>query len=131
MLNVRSNIVIVPSMRDSTPTSGPIDNLAITSTGFTEAIDVGTFAEGIAMILTAATGGTNPTLDCDVQYGFLDSNNQYHWVDSGDSFTQITGNGLAFKKLSTNFGKFIRFRMKIGGTNTPTFTATMRLALKG
>lgn len=131
MLNVRSNIVVTPSLRDVIPTSGPVDELVITGTGFTEAIDVGTFAEGIAFLLTASTGGTNPTLDCDIQYGFLDSDNQYHWIDSGDSFTQITANGLGFKKFSTNFGKYIRFRLKVGGTNSPTFTTTMRVALKG
>lgn len=132
-LAVRDNILITPALRDGAPTSGPLDDLAMQNAGgyFTEPIDVGNFAEGIALIRTTGKGGTSPTLDCDLQYGFKDSDEVWHWVDSGDVFTQITANGLNFKKFSANFGKYIRFRLVIGGTATPTYTVTMRVALKG
>lgn len=134
MLLVRDNRVITPALRDGAPTTGALDSLVMSNAAayFTEAIDVGTFTEGIIMIFTASHGGTNPTLDCDLQYGFKDVNNQYHWIDSGDSFTQITTtDGLFIKKMTANFGKHIRFRLKIGGTATPTYTVTMKVALKG
>jgi hypothetical protein len=137
-LLIRDTRVITPSLRDAAPTSGPLNALVMNNAAgyFTEAIDVGTFTEAIAMLYTTAQGGSNPTLDCDLQYGWLDTNNQYHWVDSGDSFTQIVGsaatNGVTyFKKFTANFGKYIRFRLKIGGTSTPTFTVTMKVSLKG
>jgi hypothetical protein len=106
----------------------------ITGTGFTEAIDVGTFTEGMAFLLANSSTGTSPTLDCDVQYGFQDTNGQWHFVNSGDSFTQITANTgatPAVKKLTANFGKYIRFRLTIGGTASPGYTVTMRVSLKG
>ena len=130
---IRDNRQIIPSLRDGAPTIGPIDALVMQNAAgyFTEAIDVGTFTEGIAFIKTASKGGTSPTLDCDLQYGILDSNNQHQWIDSGDSFTQITDDGFNLKKFTANFGKYIRFRLKIGGTATPKYTVTMRVVLKG
>ena len=130
-LLIRDTRIITPSLRDAIPNIGPVDGLVITGTGFTEPIDVGTFTEGIAFLLTTASGGTSPTLDCDLQYGWKDTNNQFHFIDSGDSFIQIVGNGGGFKKFTANFGKYIRFRLKVGGTNSPTETVTMRVALKG
>lgn len=128
MLYIRDNIVITPALRDGMPTAGPISALVISSVmgGFTEVIDVGTFVEGIAFIKTTSSSGS-PTLDCDLQY----SMDGKQFVDSGDSFTQITTNGLFFKKFSTNFGKYIRFRVKLAGSGSPAFTVTMGVALKG
>lgn len=131
MLFLRDNTIYTPVLKDNVPAAGRLDSLSLTNTGFTEAIDVGTFVEAMVMILTAGKTGSSPTLDCDVQYGFKDVNNQMHWIDSGDSFTQITDNGLSFKKLSANFGKYIRFRLKLGGTANPAYTVTMKLILKG
>ncbi len=133
---IRDSIIITPSLHDGAPTTGPLNALVMSNAAgyFTDAIPVGTFTEGIAFIYTTAHSGTNPTLDCDLQYGWLDTANQMHWVDSGDSFTQITtaGDGVtSFKKFTANFGKFIRFRLKIGGTATPTYTVTMKVAMKG
>ena len=127
-LFVRDTRVITPALRDPMPTSGAISVMVLSSvmSGFTENIDVGTFTEGIIFLLTASMTGSNPTLDCDLQYSFDGIN----FKDSGDSFTQITANGLYFKKMTANFGKYIRFRMKVGGT-TPSITTTMGVALKG
>lgn len=128
-LSVRDNRIYTPALRDKMPTSGPISAMVISSvmSGFTEAMDVGTFTEGIAFILTASKAGTSPTIDCNLQYS-MDGKN---FVDSGDAFTQITDNGLAFKKFSANFGKFIRFRITLGGSAGPSYTVTMGVALKG
>ncbi|SRR6266496_1360281 len=131
---LRDNVAITPVLRDGAPTTGRLDSLVMSNAGgyFTEAIEVGTFVEGIVFIYTTAHGGTNPTLDCDIQYGFKDTANQMHWLDSGDSFTQITTtDGVFIKKLTANFGQFIRLRLKIGGTVIPTYTVTARLVLKG
>lgn len=130
------NRIETPALRDGAPTIGPLNAMVMTGAAgyFTEPIDVGTFKEAIAFLYTTAHGGNAPTLDIDIQYGFLDNNNQYHWLDSGDSFVQTTTTGdgvVIIKKLTANFGKFIRFRLKIGGTANPTYTVTLKLALKG
>lgn len=127
-LLVRDNRVITPALRDGMPTTGAISGMVVSSvmSGFTEVIDVGTFTEGIVFLLTSGKAGTNPTLDVDLQY----SHDGKNFVDSGDSFTQIAANGLFFKKFTANFGKYIRFRVKLGGTAGPSYTTTMGVALK-
>lgn len=133
---LRDNVIITPLLRDGAPNAGRLDNLQMSNAAgyFTEPIEVGTYTEMLIFLYTSAHGGSSPTLDCDLQYGWKDTNNQMHWVDSGDSFTQITGSTgdgvTSFKKATANFGKYIRFRLKIGGTATPTFTVTMKVALK-
>lgn len=125
-INLHANAVITPALRDGMPSSGPISGMTLSNNegGFTEVIDFGGYTEAIAFILTSGKSGS-PTLDCDVQY----SPDGKNFVDSGDSFTQITANGLNFKKLSSNFGKFVRFRIKLvsGGS----YVATMGVAVKG
>ena len=129
---LRDNVSLTPVLRDPVPTAGRIDNLVITANGFTEDIFVGTFVEGIVFVQTSAHAGTNPTLDIDVQYGYRDANGYLHYVDSGDSFNQITTtDGIFFKKLTANFGRHMRLHFKIGGTNNPSYTMTARLVLKG
>ena len=125
-LLVRDNIIIRPVLRDGFP--GEITNLVITNAAgyFTEPIDVGTFTEGIIFVNAAAKGGTTPTLDVNMQY----SADKLNWIDSGDAVAQITANGLSIKKLTANFGKYIRFRLLMGGTASPTYTVTMKLAMK-
>jgi hypothetical protein len=126
---IRDNRVITPSLRDASPTIGPISQMTISGSAsrFTESIDVGTFNEAIAFMQIISQSGTTPTLDIDVQY----SPDGKNFGDSGDSFTQMTTTlGVFFKKLSTNFGKYIRFRIKLAGTN-PSYVVTMGLAVKG
>ena len=125
-LLVRDNRIITPALRDGMPTIGPISGMTLSSnlSGFTEPIDVGTFTEGIIFALVSGKSGS-PTLDIDVQYS-IDGKN---FVDSGDSFTQITANGLSFKKLTANFGKFIRLRVKLASGGS--YLATIGIALKG
>jgi hypothetical protein len=132
-LLVRDNKQYTPRIGSGIESGSLVDALAMSGAAgrFTEPIDVGTFTEGIAFIKAASSAGTSPTIDCDLQIGFLDSNNQFQWKDSGDSFTQITANGVGFKRFTSNFGKYIRFRLTLGGTNTPGYTVTMRVVMKG
>ena len=132
-LLVRDSRIITPWLKNGAPTAGRIEALAMSGGAgyFTESIDVGEFTEGIAILLISTPVGTSPTIDCDIQYGFRDDNGQEYFVDSGDSFTQLTAAGMGFKKFTANFGKYVRFRIKIGGTATPGYTVTMKLAMKG
>lgn len=132
---LRDNRIYTPALRDGAPTIGPLDGLTMVNAGgyFTEPIDVGTFTELLGFLYTTAQGGSSPTLDVNMQYGWLDSSNQYHWVDSGDAFAQITttGNGVTAKKqFTSNFGKYIRFRLSIGGTGSPTYKVWLKIAVK-
>lgn len=132
-LNIRDNRVITLVLRDGAPTIGELNALQMSNAGgyFTEPLDVGTFIEMLGFLLTTAHGGTSPTLDVNLQY----SSDKVHWVDSGDSFAQVTtstGDGVVLKKaFTTNFGKYIRFRLLIAGTATPTYTVTLQVAVKG
>lgn len=125
-LLVRDNRIITPALRDGMPAIGAISGMTLSTnmSGFTEVIDVGTFTEAIVFFLISGKSGS-PTLDCDIQY----SPDKINFIDSGDSFTQITANGVFIKKLTTNFGKYIRFRVKLASGGS--YIATMALALKG
>lgn len=129
---IRDNRIITPVLRDA-PT-GAISDLVITGAGgkFTEPIDVGTFVELMGIANITANSGTNPTLDINLQYGYKnETTGQFYWVDSGDAFTQITTtNGLTIKKFAAGFGKYIRFRLLLGGT-TPSYTTSLKLVAKG
>lgn len=89
----------------------------------TDAINVQAYNEAIAFIKVYSHAGTTPTLDCKIQYShnydpILKTGD---WIDSGDAFTQITTtNGVSLKKLTSNFGKYIRFVLTLGGT-TPQY----------
>jgi len=124
-LLVRDNRVYTLALRDPAPTSGPLNALLMNVAGswFTESIDVGTFTEGIAFLFVSGATGT---LDVKMQY----SPDNIHWIDSGDAFTQVTTtNGLTLKKLTANFGKYVRFRLDLG--SSPSYTVSLFLALKG
>ena len=129
MLVFNDNIVITPTLRDGAPTTGALTARVMQNAGgyFTDPIDVGNYVEGIVFLITTGAGGTTPTLDVNVQY----SSDKINWVDSGDAVAQQNTNGLLIKKLTANFGKYIRFRLLVGGTATPTFTVTLHLVVKG
>lgn len=123
-LLVRDNRVIVPSLRDGAPSIGPLSSMAITTGGvkFTEVIDVGTFTEAIVFADVTLTSGT---LDINVQI----SPDGKNFVDVSDNFTQITATDLSFKKVTANFGKYIRLKLTI--SDSPDMTVSVYLALKG
>lgn len=125
-LLVRDNRIIVPALRDGMPTTGAITGMTLSTNvgGFTEVMDVGTFTEAIVFAQTSSKVGS-PTLDIDIQYS-ADGKN---FVDSGDSFTQITAAGLFFKKLTVNFGKYIRLRVKLASGGS--YVGSIWISLKG
>lgn len=126
---IRDNRIEIPALRDGAPTIGALDAKVMTGAGtyFTEVMDVGTFTEMIAFLLTASISGSSPTLDVRLQYS-ADGKN---FIDSGDAFTQVTTTpGLTIKKITSNFGKYIRWRIDIGGTASPTYTTTLQIAVK-
>lgn len=91
-----------------------------------EPIDMGNFVEAIVWLPVTAHAGTTPTLDCKVQY----SPDGVTWIDSGDAFTQITTtDGVFFKKLTANFGRWIRLVFTLGGTN-PVYTVAPAVQVK-
>lgn len=90
-------------------------------------IDLGSFIEAILFLPVTAHAGTTPTLDAKIQY----SSDKINWADSGDAATQVTTtNSLTFKKLTANFGKWVRVVFTIGGTASPTYTVTPSIAAK-
>lgn len=87
-----------------------------TSSSQTGAIDVSDSDEMSIYLDVTVVSGTTPTLDVVIQ----DSPDGSKWYDK-ESFTQATGVTGEAKRI-TNFGKFVRVKYTIGGTDTPTFT---------
>lgn len=118
-MNVRDTALLNPTISDQPITS-------LTASSNTDPIDLGNFVEAIVFLNVTAHSGTTPTLDCKIQYSPDGSN----WVDSGDSFTQITTtNGVFFKKLSTIFGRYVRLVFTLSGT-TPNYTLVPTVVAK-
>lgn len=125
-LFIRDNRVIVPALRTGAPSTGAITNMIVTDSGvrFTEVIDVGTFTELI--LFAQASTLTAGTLDAILQ---ISPDGKTFMDVSGDSLTQITSAGIGYKKLTANFGKYIRFKITFGaGTN---MVISMWLSCKG
>ena len=98
----------------------------------TDPIDASQYTELLAYIKMTAQSGTAPTLDCKLQYSpnYNPSDQSGDWYDSGDSFTQMTTTtGNFIKKLSSNFGKYVRLVFTLGGT-TPNYTFTTAITAK-
>lgn len=131
MLVNRDSNILTMTLRDGAPTTGALSALSMTTAGtyFTESVDVGAFIEAVAFLRLTGITGTNPTLDVK----FQGSSDQKNWVDLADAFTQVTAatNVTAIKRLTANFGKYIRAVMIIGGTSSPTYVVTFQLAVKG
>lgn len=87
-----------------------------TETGQTDAIDVSGADELSLFLSVTVASGTSETLDVVIQ----DSPDGLLWYDK-ETFTQATGLTSEAKR-STNFGRFVRVKYTIGGTDTPTFT---------
>jgi hypothetical protein len=123
-LYIRDNRVIVPALRDGAPDIGALSDMVITEGGvkFTNTIDVGTFTEIIAFAeVTEFTSGT-------VDIGFQISPDGKNFIDVADNFTQITAAGLSFKKITSNFGKYVR--LKITFADPTDLTLSVWLSVK-
>jgi hypothetical protein len=51
------------------------------------------------------------------------------WFNLADSFTQFTDTGKLLVKI-TNFGKYLRLVLTVGGTDTPLMTTTAQIVGK-
>lgn len=125
------NRIIIPTLKDGAPTIGNLTALVMTGQGSydTEVMDLGAYSEILGFLKTTASGGTNPTLDIKLQY----SSDGVTFIDSGEKFDQLTTGSdgrTFFKKFSGGFGKFVRFRILLGGTASPTYTVTLKLSVK-
>ena len=130
MLASRDNTIIVPALKsDAGAAQGPISGTTLVGprSFFTEVMDVGAFIELIAFLNVTSHSGTNPTLDVTLQC----SPDKLEWINIGDAFTQVdTTDSLTLKKITANFGKYVRFRIDIGGTSSPTYVFSLYLIAK-
>jgi hypothetical protein len=118
--------VIIKAALDGAPITG------LTASKNSDAIDLGRFVEAIAFLPVTAHSGT-PTLDCKIQYSpdyDPASPSTAHWMDSGDAFTQVTTvDSVTMKKLTANFGKWVRLVFTLGG-GTPNYTVAPVIVAK-
>ena len=122
------NRVETIALRDGAPTTGAISNMHITGSGvkFSEVMDVGTFKELILFVnVTTFTSGT---LDCILQ---LSPDGKTFSDVSTDKITQVTSlaTGYQWVKITSNFGKYIRFKFTFG--SSPDMYANAYLVCKG
>ncbi len=103
------------------------DIAAVTANFNSDPVDVGRFVELLAVLNVTAHAGTTPTLDVKFQV----SADKITWTDLGDAFTQVTTvDSQTIKKITANFGKYIRAVLTIGGTGGPSYTCTLKLVAK-
>lgn len=97
------------------------------ATVYSDVIDMAYYDEAIAFLNVTAHGGTSPTLDV----SFEISPDGVTWMASGDAITQVTEtDSLTAKKLTANFGKYMRAKVITGGTN-PAYTLSLYIIGKG
>lgn len=97
-----------------------------TTSGYTNAKNVGEYIEGVFFLEITAKSGTNPTLDVALEYS---PDQGATWFTSGTAFTQaddISKQSLPVSAL----GNHIRFAWEIGGSATPSFTFSIKASLK-
>lgn len=96
-----------------------IYSLTATDSGTTNtsSLNIGEYNEGMVLVNYTAESGTNPTLDITAQT----SPDNSTWFNMADSFTQMSAIGKQVIEMS-NFGKYIRFALVVGGSGTPTVT---------
>lgn len=91
-----------------------------TATLYTEKMDVSGYEEMINFLNVTGHGGTTPTLDVTQQI----SPDGLTWTD-GDAFTQVTtSDSQTIKRTTANFGKWMRFKIVLGGT-APRYTLAL------
>lgn len=128
----RDSVVIIPCLKgDAGLLQGPLKNSALTGGArsyFTEMFEVGSYVELIGFLITTAHSGTNPTLDVKFQW----SPDKKTWIDEGDAFTQVTTtDSMTYKRVTANFGKYMRMRLDVGGTADPNYTLSLYIVAKG
>lgn len=111
---------------------GPLGGVAINGdsngdTVYSDPIDMSYYDEAIAFLNVTAHAGTSPTLDVSFEF----SPDGLTWMASGDAFAQVTEtNAMILKKLTANFGMWVRAKLVTGGTN-PAYTLALYILAKG
>lgn len=111
---------------------GPLNGVAINGdangdTVYSNPIDMSYYDEAIAFLNVTAHAGTSPTLDV----SFEISPDGETWMASGDAFAQVTEtDAMILKRLTANFGKWVRAKVVTAGTN-PAYTLALYIMAKG
>ena len=96
--------------------------LGATTTG--QVVSMPEYKEGTAILSVTATAGTDETADVIIEHSADNS----VWV-THTTFTQATAATTEVKTMA-NFMQYVRPKFTIGGTATPTFTFTLKMAAK-
>lgn len=97
------------------------------ATVYSDPIDLSYYNEVIAFLNITAHAGTNPTLDV----SFEISPDGLTWMASGDAFAQVTtSDAMILKRLTANFGRYVRAKLVTAGTS-PAYTLALYLVAKG
>lgn len=111
---------------------GPLNGVAINGdangdTVYSDPIDMSYYDEAIAFLNVTAHAGTNPTLDVSFEF----SPDGETWMASGDAFAQVTEtDAMILKRLTANFGKWVRAKLVTTGTS-PAYTLALYIMAKG
>lgn len=111
---------------------GPLNGVTINGdangdTVYSDPIDMSYYDEAIAFLNVTDHDGTTPTLDV----SFEVSPDGVTWMASGDAFAQVeTTDAMILKRLTANFGKWVRAKLVTAGTN-PAYTLALYIMAKG
>lgn len=100
----------------------------VTSDGTGGATDISEYDNVICVLDVTKANGTSPTLDITVQVRDVASGS---WVDTTDTFTQVTGSTTdeVLDLSQANKAGRIRFSWSLGGTN-PDYDFTIGIVAK-
>lgn len=93
-------------------------------TFYSEWLPVGSLHELIVLIDVTAVSGSGPKLN-----GALQTSPNASLALDHTALTQMSGASTQVKPV-TNFGKFVRLKIGITGSNTPTFTFSAYIVAK-
>lgn len=111
---------------------GDLDAISINGdangdTVYSDPIEMSFYDEAIAFLNVTAHAGTNPTLDVSFEF----SPDGKTWMASGDAFAQVTtSDAMIMKRLTANFGKWVRAKLVTAGTS-PAYTLSLYVIAKG
>jgi len=96
-------------------------------TVYSDPIDMAYYTEAVAFLNVTAHAGTNPTLDVSFEF----SPDGLNWMASGDAFAQVTtSDAMILKRLTANFGRWVRAKLVTAGTS-PSYTLALYIMAKG
>lgn len=111
---------------------GPLNGVSINGdsngdTVYSDPIDMSFYDEAIAFLNVTAHAGTTPTLNVSFEF----SPDGETWMASGDAFAEVTEtDAMILKRLTANFGKWVRAKLVTAGTS-PSYTLALYIMAKG